>query len=76
MAFPVITSVAHLTSVSIDERGPARRSGECRAYLKAEKPGTSVLCACAARQYIQRSRTNDIVLVLRQSAMNHSGESA
>ena len=33
-----------------------------------------MLCACAATVCIRRSRTANIVLVLRQSTMNHSGE--
>ena len=75
VTFPVITSVAaHYDSVSIDESATGEKIEVPRAYLKGRK--AEEFCAMRVRgdSMYPDFRNGDIVLVLKQSTMNHSGE--
>ena len=75
VTFPVITSVAaHYDSVSIDESATGEKIEVPRAYLKGRK--AEDFCAMRVRgdSMYPAFQNGDIVLVLRQSTMNHSGE--
>ena len=75
VTFPVITSVAaHYDSVSIDESAAGEKIEVPRAYLKGRK--AEDFCAMRVRgdSMYPAFQNGDIVLVLRQSTMNHSGE--
>ena len=75
MTFPVITSVAaHYDSVSIDESSTGEKIEVPRAYLKGRK--AEEFCAMRVRgdSMFPAFQNGDVVLVLRQSTMNHSGE--
>ena len=75
VTFPVITSVAaHYDSVSIDESAAGEKIEVPRAYLKGRK--AEDFCAMRVRgdSMYPDFRNGDIVLVLKQSTMNHSGE--
>ena len=75
VTFPVITSVAaHYDSVSIDESSTGEKIEVPRAYLKGRK--AEDFCAMRVRgdSMYPDFRNGDIVLVLKQSTMNHSGE--
>lgn len=75
VTFPVITSVAaHYDGVSIDESTTGEKIEVPRAYLKGRK--AEDFCAMRVRgdSMYPDFRNGDIVLVLRQSTMNHSGE--
>ena len=75
VTFPVITSVAaHYDSVSIDESSTGEKIEVPRAYLKGRK--AEEFCAMRVRgdSMYPDFRNGDIVLVLKQSTMNHSGE--
>ena len=75
VTFPVITSVAaHYDGVSIDESTTGEKIEVPRAYLKGRK--AEEFCAMRVRgdSMYPAFQNGDIVLVLRQSTMNHSGE--
>ena len=75
VTFPVITSVAaHYDSVSIDESSTGEKIEVPRAYLKGRK--AEEFCAMRVRgdSMFPAFQNGDVVLVLRQSTMNHSGE--
>lgn len=75
VTFPVITSVAaHYDGVSIDESAAGEKIEVPRAYLKGRKADD--FCAMRVRgdSMYPDFRNGDIVLVLKQSTMNHSGE--
>ena len=75
VTFPVITSVAaHYDGVSIDESAAGEKIEVPRAYLKGRK--AEEFCAMRVRgdSMYPDFRNGDIVLVLKQSTMNHSGE--
>ena len=75
VTFPVITSVAaHYDSVSIDESSTGEKIEVPCAYLKGQK--AEEFCAMRVRgdSMYPDFRNGDIVLVLKQSTMNHSGE--
>lgn len=75
VTFPVITSVAaHYDGVSIDESAAGEKIEVPRAYLKGRK--AEDFCAMRVRgdSMYPDFRNGDIVLVLKQSTMNHSGE--
>ena len=75
VTFPVITSVAaHYDGVSIDESTTGEKIEVPRAYLKGRK--AEDFCAMRVRgdSMYPAFQNGDIVLVLRQSTMNHSGE--
>ena len=75
MTFPVITSVAaHYDGVSIDESTTGEKIEVPRAYLKGRK--AEEFCAMRVRgdSMYPAFQNGDVVLVLRQSTMNHSGE--
>lgn len=75
VTFPVITSVAaHYDGVSIDESAAGEKIEVPRAYLKGRK--AEDFCAMRVRgdSMYPAFQNGDIVLVLRQSTMNHSGE--
>ena len=75
VTFPVITSVAaHYDGVSIDESAAGEKIEVPRAYLKGRK--AEDFCAMRVRgdSMYPDFQNGDIVLVLRQSTMNHSGE--
>ena len=75
VTFPVITSVAaHYDGVSIDENAAGEKIEVPRAYLKGRK--AEDFCAMRVRgdSMYPAFQNGDIVLVLRQSTMNHSGE--
>ena len=75
VTFPVITSVAaHYDGVSIDESTTGEKIEVPRAYLKGRK--AEEFCAMRVRgdSMYPDFRNGDIVLVLKQSTMNHSGE--
>ena len=75
MTFPVITSVAaHYDGVSIDESTTGEKIEVPRAYLKGRK--AEEFCAMRVRgdSMFPAFQNGDVVLVLRQSTMNHSGE--
>ena len=75
VTFPVITSVAaHYDGVSIDESAAGEKIEVPRAYLKGRK--AEEFCAMRVRgdSMFPAFQNGDIVLVLRQSTMNHSGE--
>ena len=74
VTFPVITSVAaHYDGVSIDESAAGEKIEVPRAYLKGRK--AEDFCAMRVRgdSMYPAFQNGDIVLVLRQSTMNHSG---
>lgn len=75
VTFPVITSVAaHYDGVSSDESAAGEKIEVPRAYLKGRK--AEDFCAMRVRgdSMYPAFQNGDIVLVLRQSTMNHSGE--
>ena len=75
VTFPVITSVAaHYDGVSIDESVAGEKIEVPRAYLKGRK--AEEFCAMRVRgdSMFPAFQNGDVVLVLRQSTMNHSGE--
>lgn len=75
VTFPIVTSVAaHYDSVSTDESATGEKIEVPRAYLKGRKPED--FCAMRVRgdSMYPDFRNGDIVLVLKQSTMNHSGE--
>ena len=75
VTFPGITSVAtHYDGVSIDESAAGEKIEVPRAYLKGRK--AEDFCAMRVRgdSMYPAFQNGDIVLVLRQSTMNHSGE--
>ena len=75
VTFPVITSVAaHYDGVSIDESTTGEKIEVPRAYLKGRK--AEDFCAMRVRgdSMYPAFQNGDIVLVLRQSTMNRSGE--
>ena len=75
VTFPVITSVAaHYDGVSIDESTTGEKIEVPRAYLKGRK--AEDFCAMRVRgdSMFPAFQNGDVVLVLRQSTMNHSGE--
>lgn len=75
VTFPVITSVAaHYDGVSIDESAAGEKIEVPRAYLKGRK--AEDFCAMRVRgdSMYPAFQNGDIVLVLRQSTMNRSGE--
>ena len=75
VTFPVITSVAaHYDGVSIDESTTGEKIEVPRAYLKGRK--AEEFCAMRVRgdSMFPAFQNSDVVLVLRQSTMNHSGE--
>ena len=75
VTFPVITSVAaHYDSISDDESLEGDTVEIPAVYLKGRKPED--FCAMRVRgdSMYPDFRNGDIVLVLKQSTMNHSGE--
>ena len=70
---PPITA-AHYDGVSIDESAAGEKIEVPRAYLKGRK--AEDFCAMRVRgdSMYPAFQNGDIVLVLRQSTMNHSGE--
>ena len=75
VTFPIVTSVAaHYDGVSIDESTTGEKIEVPRAYLKGRK--AEDFCAMRVRgdSMYPAFQNGDIVLVLRQSTMNHSGE--
>ena len=75
ITFPIVTSVAaHYDSVSTDESATGEHIEVPRAYLKGRK--AEDFCAMRVRgdSMYPDFRNGDIVLVLKQSTMNHSGE--
>ena len=75
VTFPIVTSVAaHYDGVSIDESSTGEKIEVPRAYLKGRK--AEEFCAMRVRgdSMYPDFRNGDIVLVLKQSTMNHSGE--
>ena len=75
VTFPIVTSVAaHYDSVSTDESSTGERIEVPAVYLKGRKPED--FCAMRVRgdSMYPDFRNGDIVLVLKQSTMNHSGE--
>ena len=75
VTFPIVTSVAaHYDGVSIDESTTGEKIEVPRAYLKGRK--AEEFCAMRVRgdSMFPAFQNGDIVLVLRQSTMNHSGE--
>lgn len=75
VTFPILTSVAaHYNSVSIDESAAGEHIEVPSSYLKGRKPED--FCAMRVRgdSMYPDFRDEDVVLVLRQSTLNHSGE--
>lgn len=75
VTFPIVTSVAaHYDGVSIDESTTGEKIEVPRAYLKGRK--AEEFCAMRVRgdSMFPAFQNGDVVLVLRQSTMNHSGE--
>lgn len=75
VTFPIVTSVAaHYDSVSTDESATGERIEVPSAYLKGRKP--KEFCAMRVRgdSMFPSFQDGDVVLVLRQTTMNHSGE--
>ena len=75
VTFPIVTSVAaHYDGVSIDESSIGEHIEVPAVYLKGRKPED--FCAMRVRgdSMYPDFRNDDIVLVLKQSTMNHSGE--
>lgn len=75
ITFPIVTSVAaHYDSVSTDESATGEHIEVPAVYLKGRKPED--FCAMRVRgdSMYPDFRNGDIVLVLKQSTMNHSGE--
>lgn len=75
VTFPIVTSVAaHYDGVSIDESTTGEKIEVPRAYLKGRKD--EEFCAMRVRgdSMFPAFQDGDVVLVLRQSTMNHSGE--
>ena len=75
VTFPIVTSVAaHYDSVSTDESATGERIEVPSAYLKGRKP--EEFCAMRVRgdSMFPSFQDGDVVLVLRQTTMNHSGE--
>ncbi len=75
VTFPVITSVAaHYDGVSIDESAAGEKIEVPRAYLKGRKAEDFCAMRVHGDSMYPAFQNGDIVLVLRQSTMNHSGE--
>ena len=75
VTFPVITSVAaHYDGVSIDESAAGEKIEVPRAYLKGRKAEDFCTMRVRGDSMYPAFQNGDIVLVLRQSTMNHSGE--
>ena len=75
VTFPIVTSVAaHYDGVFIDESTTGEKIEVPRAYLKGRK--AEEFCAMRVRgdSMFPAFQNGDVVLVLRQSTMNHSGE--
>ena len=75
ITFPIVTSVAaHYDSVSTDESATGEHIEVPSAYLKGRKP--EEFCAMRVRgdSMFPSFQDGDVVLVLKQTAMNHSGE--
>lgn len=75
VTFPIVTSVAaHYDSVSIDESATGEHIEIPSAYLKGRKPED--FCAMRVRgdSMYPAFHDGDVVLVLKQSVLNHSGE--
>lgn len=75
VTFPIVTSVAaHYDGVSIDESTTGEKIEVPRAYLKGRK--AEEFCAMRVRgdSMFPSFQDGDVVLVLRQTTMNHSGE--
>ena len=75
VTFPIVTRVAaHYDGVSIDESTTGEKIEVPRAYLKGRK--AEEFCAMRVRgdSMFPAFQNGDVVLVLRQSTMNHSGE--
>lgn len=75
ITFPIVTSVAaHYDSVSTDESATGEHIEVPSAYLKGRKP--EEFCAMRVRgdSMFPSFQDGDVVLVLRQTTMNHSGE--
>ena len=75
VTFPIVTSVAaHYDSVSTDESATGEHIEVPAVYLKGRKP--EEFCAMRVRgdSMYPDFRDGDIVLVLKQNTMNHSGE--
>lgn len=75
VTFPIVTSVAaHYDSVSTDESATGEHIEVPSAYLKGRKP--EEFCAMRVRgdSMFPSFQDGDVVLVLRQTTMNHSGE--
>lgn len=75
VTFPIVTSVAaHYDSVSTDESATGEHIEVPSAYLKGRK--AEEFCAMRVRgdSMFPSFQDGDVVLVLRQTTMNHSGE--
>ena len=75
VTFPIVTSVAaHYDGVSNDESATGEHIEVPSAYLKGRKP--EEFCAMRVRgdSMFPSFQDGDIVLVLKQATMNHSGE--
>ncbi len=75
VTFPIVTSVAaHYDGVSSDESATGEHIEVPSAYLKGRKP--EEFCAMRVRgdSMFPSFQDGDVVLVLRQTTMNHSGE--
>ena len=75
ITFPIVTSVAaHYDSVSTDESATGEHIEVPRAYLKGRKPED--FCAMRVRgdSMFPSFQDGDVVLVLKQATMDHSGE--
>ena len=75
VTFPIVTSVAaHYDSVSTDESATGEHIEVPAVYLKGRKPED--FCAMRVRgdSMFPSFQDGDVVLVLKQATMNHSGE--
>ena len=75
VTFPIVTSVAaHYGGVSDDESATGEHIEVPAVYLKGRKPED--FCAMRVRgdSMYPDFRNGDVVLVLKQTTMNHSGE--
>ena len=75
VTFPIVTSVAaHYDGVSSDESATGEHIEVPSIYLKGRKP--EEFCAMRVRgdSMFPSFQDGDVVLVLRQTTMNHSGE--
>lgn len=75
VTFPIVTSVAaHYDSVSTNESATGEHIEIPSAYLKGRKPED--FCAMRVRgdSMYPAFHDGDVVLVLKQSVLNHSGE--